>query len=487
MWNLRNLTPPPNFTYKCTTVDVATLKKACLKAVAILQDQKQLHSEAALLSRFLYSMKTKFRSDKGFDILGKVNRSLLQYLSLNLHTAYVNFCECVPNPSDADQYVPSRQMLQYLLVRTQSFAQLWCYIISHCQEAAQYLRARMGLGHNWWAAVVALAITSRIWAFGKYLIICACEWFSQLKPFLEVLKVNGPPWLPDNYRFPDDLHQWLDANLQEESSSKKFGTKVRGAGFSIDKLFAMSDDNDIEDGGDDDVQIIDDCFPSENVEECSQQYIKTDIVAKSMGHVSQDKSVRSLKEDIGELVTRESVGVINGKNNYQNAAADIDMLKLSSSNKQPNNEYTSDNYPNIEQSNSIAKRLNKIQQVNPEIFHKASSMAVAEKSKKVEHTSDNSSQSFTSRSSMPKRIKKQIIQLKTHFDLISFLQMEETLRNQCKTSCVTHNLDKLQWNMLKNLISSYVPKLKKRYAAKNEEKYEILMKKVRKAIAVTLK
>ncbi|XP_049937897.1 uncharacterized protein LOC126412371 [Schistocerca serialis cubense] len=496
MWNLRNLTPPPNFTYKCRAIDVATLKKACLRAVAVLQDQKQLHSEAALLSRFIYTMKTKFRSDKGFDILGKVNRGLLKYLSLNLHSAYVNFCECVPDPSDPDQYVPSRQMLQYLLVRTQSFGQLWCYIISQCVEAGKYLRARMELGHNWWAAVVALGITSRIWAYGKYLISCACEWFSQLKPFLEILKVNGPPWLPDNYHFPEDLRQWLGVNFQEKKNmSQKFGMKARVSGNSIDKLLDASDDNDIEGGGDDDddddddddiIEIVGDSSPAENVEKCSQQFEKIGIPAESLDHVSQKKTTMPLKEDLGELVMRKNVVVVNRKNNDQNSEADSRMLKLTSPKNEPSSEYTSYDCSTIENSSSITKSLTNTQKVDPKVHYEAPPVAATEKNKKVKNTSNTDSQSLTNRISAPKIVKRQIAQLKTHFDLIAFLKMEETLRNQNIKSCITHNLDMLQWNILKNLVSSHITKLKKKHASRNEERYETLMKKVRKTIAVSL-
>jgi hypothetical protein len=47
----------------------------------------------------------------------------------------------------------------------------------------------------------------------KYLVLCACEWYRKLKPYLDVLEPVGICWLPAGYLFPPDLKVWLGVTL----------------------------------------------------------------------------------------------------------------------------------------------------------------------------------------------------------------------------------------------------------------------------------
>ena len=123
-----------------------------------------LHFEAALLGRLIYRMKCKFRSDKGLKNMEKTNRALLNYLKLSLENDYRYLKDCT-KLSKISKFVtlPTKQMLEYTLVRTQSFAKLMCRIESVSREAAGFLKSRINIGQAWDVSMIALSIVSRIW------------------------------------------------------------------------------------------------------------------------------------------------------------------------------------------------------------------------------------------------------------------------------------------------------------------------------------
>lgn len=123
-----------------------------------------LHFEAAVLGRLIYRMKCKFRSDKGLKNMEKTNRALLNYLKLCLENDYKYLKECI----DINSYtncvtLPTRQMVEYTLVKTQSFAKLMSRVENVSQEAARFLNSRIITGQSWAVSLIALSVISRIW------------------------------------------------------------------------------------------------------------------------------------------------------------------------------------------------------------------------------------------------------------------------------------------------------------------------------------
>lgn len=121
-----------------------------------------LHTEAALLSRLIYRMKSKFRSDKGLKSMEKVNRALLNYLNTSFDKDY-KFMLDYTEVNRGIVSLPSKQTLEYILVRIQGFAKLMCRIESMSMMAASILQSRFYIGQAWAVAMIAYAVVSRIW------------------------------------------------------------------------------------------------------------------------------------------------------------------------------------------------------------------------------------------------------------------------------------------------------------------------------------
>lgn len=131
----------------------------------ILEDFKSfkiLNLEAALLSRLIYRMKSKFRNDKGLKYMEKVNRALLNYLKMSIDREYELIKEYV-EINNGIVSLPPQKSLEYVLVKTQGFAKLMTRVESSAMMAGHNLQSRFHTGQSWSTALIAFGVVSRIW------------------------------------------------------------------------------------------------------------------------------------------------------------------------------------------------------------------------------------------------------------------------------------------------------------------------------------
>ncbi|XP_015430643.1 PREDICTED: uncharacterized protein LOC107187148 [Dufourea novaeangliae] len=210
IWNHMQLERPPNATccIQRAKFDATGFLTVLEKVLKDLHSQELLHKDAAILSRLIYRMKSKFRNDKGVKAMSKVNRGLLNYLSLSLEKEYENLRNYVEIDNNYIK-LPSKQMVEYVLVRTQGFAKLMLRIEEVSKHAAHFLRSRIALGHAWSVATIAFSVVSRIWILSRHLIKRSCTWYNDLYQYLKLFKLSGLNWLPSGFELPTDLRVWL--------------------------------------------------------------------------------------------------------------------------------------------------------------------------------------------------------------------------------------------------------------------------------------
>lgn len=92
----------------------------------------------------------------------KVNRALLNYLKLSIERDYEYLKENT-DASEENSTLPSRQMVEYVLIRTQGFAKLMCRLECVARTAAHFLKSRINLGQAWTVSAIAYSVVSRIW------------------------------------------------------------------------------------------------------------------------------------------------------------------------------------------------------------------------------------------------------------------------------------------------------------------------------------
>lgn len=176
----------------------------------LLSKQSPLHKEGAICSRFLYKYDKKFQNDIGYRNLRKVNTALKKYLSLNLLKDIESFIAALPSENDDDLYLPTRQMLEYIMLRIIAFAKIMLRICVCSKQAAVFYLDRVKRGESHWMSLLPYALLSRIWSMSMVLLQHSTIWYSNLYVYLNKLQLKGLPFLPVNYELPEDLEQWLD-------------------------------------------------------------------------------------------------------------------------------------------------------------------------------------------------------------------------------------------------------------------------------------
>ncbi|KAJ8669378.1 hypothetical protein QAD02_000637 [Eretmocerus hayati] len=211
LWNQLKLHRPPyrSWDISLKEYDSREFISTIDNILADLKTFDILHIEAALLSRLIYRMKSKFRSDKGFKNMEKVNRALLNYLNMSLEREFESLKDFI-EINNGIISLPPKQSLEYVLVRMQGFAKLMCRVESSAIEAATILKTRLHTGQSWPVALLAYGIISRIWVLSRHITRKACAWYSNIHAFTETFESVGIPWLPENYHLPTNLSSWLN-------------------------------------------------------------------------------------------------------------------------------------------------------------------------------------------------------------------------------------------------------------------------------------
>lgn len=151
-----------NCLFSLIGVDINQFKALLTTAIHDLESMSDLHVNAAVLSRLIYRMKSKFRNDKGLRYMIKLNKALLNYHNMSLKKEYTTLRFNL-RMEDGMYVLPSRQRLEYVLAKTQGFGKLVARIEEISKCTSHLLKARINVGHAWNVALIAYATTSRIW------------------------------------------------------------------------------------------------------------------------------------------------------------------------------------------------------------------------------------------------------------------------------------------------------------------------------------
>ncbi|XP_076239978.1 nucleolus and neural progenitor protein [Calliopsis andreniformis] len=305
IWNRMQLERPPNATCYLARekFDVTGFLAVLENVIKDLNSQELLHKEAAVLGRLIYRMKSKFRNDKGVKAMSKVNKALLKYLVLSLEKEYENLKIYVELEGNNIK-LPTRQMIEYVLIRTQGFAKLMLRVETVAKHSAHFLKSRIGLGHAWGIAIIAYAVVSRIWILSRHLIKMSCTWYNNLYKYLKFFKTIGLKWLPNDYELPNNLEAFLALSWIHEPTPSV--PSSHGLNNTIFKLIIPHEYNSVED-------------LALNVQDDNEE--KTDIISD---------------DDTGEIIHRDSF-IITKKKLIENVGINQSKTFMKETPKLPKN------------------------------------------------------------------------------------------------------------------------------------------------------
>lgn len=240
-------------------------------------------------------MKQKFRTSKDFKGLEKLNKCLQRYFDMNLLSDVRTVMDLIPNTNSNDMYLPTKNLMEYILVRMQGTAKLFEYIIGTCIELADMLNIRIQTGHFWKIGFILFSIVSRVYVLSKHCIKTVCEFYTQILPLSKLLQNTGRMWLPDSYCLPEDLKSWLNINLLRIDETEK----LQSVAFTpeIISYFNLTEDSDK------DVEVVDEYIfikDSEQLNSKTNQQLTKNTTNISI-HASKLLKQCAI-EDVGEII-----------------------------------------------------------------------------------------------------------------------------------------------------------------------------------------
>ncbi|CAH1263787.1 NEPRO [Branchiostoma lanceolatum] len=205
-----------------------------------------LKFEQSVLTRVLYKLSASLRRNKHYQYLKMVEKTLCKLARLELVTAVSHVSSCCPSYKDgstggAAVLMPSRQLVEFLLVKLLGAAELTKRTISLCAEAfvliAQQITRSLFLAAN----CTLLSITSRLWALLKSFQEQLKEWYSFIRPWVDRLQGTQVQWLPEGVKLPLDLGEWFSPEEDTTQQQSRMQTSLssispKALGF-LDHLF----------------------------------------------------------------------------------------------------------------------------------------------------------------------------------------------------------------------------------------------------------
>ncbi|XP_045495108.1 nucleolus and neural progenitor protein-like [Colias croceus] len=309
-WNDQSLLPPPVNTFLCKQkLDLKELTYTTNNIIEILSRQSPLHKEGAILSRFLYKFDKKFRNDMGYRNFKKVNTALRKYLTLNLLKDVEKFSSYLPKENDNELYLPTRQMLEYILIRIMSFSKLMLRIVVCSKQSAIFYLDRIKRGESHWMCLMPYALLCRIWSMTLVLLQHSCNWYNQLYQVIGKLEIKGLAFLPPNYKLPNDLEEWLDMKNLNSLGSFEWTCKIK---INIEAIAMEDDSGDLCENILDYVSQI-----NENIDNSDENEIKLPFIKETF----HSEEVHLKQTDLGIAVSRNSLGKLDEPLGNENKAA----------------------------------------------------------------------------------------------------------------------------------------------------------------------
>ncbi|KXJ76112.1 hypothetical protein RP20_CCG010322 [Aedes albopictus] len=235
LWNRRDLVPPVVNTFSCKTKNCKEEIRIFIGAVAdaehYFESQTSFEQAAAYVSRFCVRWGNRFYNMHGFRLLKRLNQSLLRYRAVNIGRILANLRSLLPDGNYLEKTVqlPTRANLDYLLVRLQGLAKLFCRIVALSKDAARFYVRFMSTGYFFNVCSLFLCLLAEVWYKSREMCRKLVLIYNQLHTFRTLLQNTAEEW-PSGIEcfYPEDLGTWLgDEFVQEiapvdDSAHKEF-------------------------------------------------------------------------------------------------------------------------------------------------------------------------------------------------------------------------------------------------------------------------
>ncbi|XP_071791269.1 uncharacterized protein [Asterias amurensis] len=245
MWNRCEVSPPPiaSCSYDCYEVeedDVGRLKTALQALQVSYSVGIRLSSEEYTLNRLLYKVNNQQRQWRWHQMMKKIQKCLIK-LQSTLPVKFIEdavcCCQITHDERSSTIRLPSRQMLEYILIKLMGQAKLCVYILNMAESvyvfAVQNITCGQFLGQN----MIYSSIVSRVWVMMRSMLKDMTSWYSHLLPWMDKLKATLMQWMTTEDAFPPSLLLWLKPDYDPARYDIKQPSKKKPSTL-LDSMFA---------------------------------------------------------------------------------------------------------------------------------------------------------------------------------------------------------------------------------------------------------
>ena len=293
----------------CFVSEIKTVSKTISKAIEFLSSQSQLTNDAGMLYKLIKKYKQNFKYQHRFRQLQKIHVGLEKLLNLDFVNILENVSGYLPDISfiPEEVYLPSRQNIEYILLRIQGIAKLCCRIVGLCREAFGYYLKSLTTGHYFDFHTVVMSILASLWKICRDVCQKMVVYYNKLFQIRHKLRKSKKDWLTAGYEFPEDLVSWLGAEWTDEIAIKEGTLKIQ-RNTTIFNLLNVEEDD------------YDDGQPPEK-----KLKVEIDEAENSQGIKTELKKLK--EEEEGELIERPEV-LVRQKRSIKSIKTKYEILKF---------------------------------------------------------------------------------------------------------------------------------------------------------------
>ncbi|KAM7357409.1 uncharacterized protein ACRADG_002768 [Cochliomyia hominivorax] len=227
IWNDFDLKKPPFITLP------STHSRHVLKLHALIDDyfsklakyEDEFNETAALLSRLMARRKNSFNKMKGFKDICKLNAALCRLLRVDFKRDLDSFRNALPDldyQEGTSVDLPSRDNLDFLLIRLIAIYELYQRISHCCLSAADYFTNQIRLSYFFEISTLLLAVIAKIYNFSIKLTNLAVNLYNDSLTCRLKLPVHPKSkFLKDKpFKFPDKLEIITLAPMEIKQQAK---------------------------------------------------------------------------------------------------------------------------------------------------------------------------------------------------------------------------------------------------------------------------
>ncbi|XP_070500911.1 nucleolus and neural progenitor protein [Chironomus tepperi] len=228
-WNSINLIAPPFSTYSVNRRNfvIENFKKCLENAIAYFTDQTSYYEEVNQISQMIYLGKSQFRMMKGFQEMKKTHQAAIRLKRLNIVDILEAFNSYVADDFQSEILLPSKQNLDYVLIKLQGVSKILIRIITCSRKSSRYFLGLIRMGSFYLKGSVFVSTLAKIWDMSRQMCQYTIVLYNNLRQFRVKLKeIKNCEWIANNCELPEKLEDWLGDEYEYFVNNETYDAKL---------------------------------------------------------------------------------------------------------------------------------------------------------------------------------------------------------------------------------------------------------------------